>query len=364
MKCSGWILPIFLVAGVGYGQSTTTVVLPVALLPQTVNSLTKTADTAGEDPAQADAAHAAALKEDGLQRFARGTYGKTQVEALQFNDVSSARAAFSLYAKEAGPKLDGSADATSLADGRTIVLKQTVVVLAESGADKATLVALNSVLPRIGGPRSQPPLLPTFVPSKGLVQGSVRYALGPEGYAAIGGTLNAGKLGWEKSAEAAIARYEDRRGRETLTLLLYPTPQIAADHLREVQAAVPETTKTRREGELVLVATGTFPADAAQNLLENIHLRQEATFDKKMEPSFEGEVHKTASLLTSIAIFSCFGALAAIILGFALGGGRAMLRKLRGKDAAADVEFLSLHLANQNPRPKFDPPPSRGPAGS
>jgi len=37
-----------------------------------------------------------------------------------------------------------------------------------------------------------------------------------------------------------------------------------------------------------------------------------------------------------------------------------MVRKLQGKDAATEAEFLSLHLANQNPKPKIDPPASGG----
>lgn len=361
MTRSASVLLLFFGASLAGAQSTT-VDLPIPLLPQTVQNQPLTNSSAGVDASQADAPNSVALAEDGFQRFAKGSYGRTQLTALQFNDVSGARAAFSLYSgKGLGPKLDDAFDSTALVDGRTIALKQTVVLLADSNADKATLVALSKELPRIGGPRSQPPLMLTWVARKGLVPGSVRYALGPAGYAAIGGQLQAGNLGWEKSAEAVVAQYSDNRGRETLTMLLYPTPQIAADRLRSFEKEALPGLQTRREGELVLAATGTFSADAAQNLLENTHLHQEATFDKAIEPTFEGEVHKTASLLTSIALFSCFGALAAIILGFAFGGGRALLRVLRGKDAAAEVEFLSLHLANQNPHPKFDPPPPASP---
>lgn len=358
MTRSAFVLSLFFGASLA-GAQTTTVDLPVPLLPQTVHNQPLTNASTGDDASQADAPHTAALREDGFQRFAKGSYGGTQLTALQFNDVSGARAAFSIYAKGAGPKLDETADDTATAEGRTVLLKQTVVVLAGAGADKATLTALLPALPRIGGPRSQPPVLPSWAPRKGLVQGSVRYALGPVGYAAMGGELDAGKLGWEKAAEAAVAQYSDSRGHETLTMLLYPTPQIASDHLHAIKEM--PGLKTRREGALVLAAQGSFSADAAQNLLENTHLHQEATFDKAMEPSFEGEVHKTYSLLTSIILFSCFGALAAIILGFAFGGGRALLRVMRGKDAAAEVEFLSLHLANQNPKPDLGPPPPAAP---
>ncbi len=357
-----------IVVGFGWGlavaQTATVVDVPVPLLGPMMGNAVRTGDAVvGTDPAQADATRAAALKEDGLQRFARATYGgRTQVEALEFNDASGAKAAFTMYLKDGalGLKWDDAPDPQNRAvvDGRTIVLAQTVLLIAEKGADNATMMALVAASPKIGGPRSQPPLLPTFVPSRGLMPNSVRYALGPEGYAVVGGQLDVKTLGWEKSAEAVTAHYADRRGRESLTLLLYPTPQIAGEHARALEAQTAGNAKVRREGELVIVAEGTFSPDDTQNMIENIHLRSEVTFDKPLPPKFETEIRKTYSLLTSIAILSGMGALAAIVLGLSLGGGRALVRKMQGKDAATDAEFLSLHLDNQNPRAKLGPPGS------
>lgn len=364
MRCLGWVgaaIVVGCLSGVVSAQGVTTLVEPLGpLLPQSVHGIARSGDAvAGDDPAQADAERAAALKEDGLQRFARGAYGTTKLEALQFNDSTGALSAFTLYRKGGswGPKLDEAADQTAIVDGRTIVLKQTVVLIAEQGSENSVVAGVTSALPRVSGPRSQAPLLPTFFPAKGLVAGSLRYALGPASYAAMGGTLNAAKLGWEKSAEAAMADYSDRRGKETVTLLLYPTPQIAGDHFRAIEAEA-SGVKTRREGELVIVAAGTFSANEAQNIVENIHLRNELSFDKPMPLEFHAELQKTFSLLESIAILSGAGMLAAVVLGVFLGGGRALVRKIQGKDAATDAEFLSLHLANQNPPPKFDPPGS------
>jgi len=42
-----------------------------------------------------------------------------------------------------------------------------------------------------------------------------------------------------------------------------------------------------------------------------------------------------------------------VLLGLFLGVGRAWIRTLRGKPAAVEVEFLSLHLAPQNKPPRF-----------
>jgi hypothetical protein len=343
-------------------QTTTTVVLPVPLLPETAQGIARSGDVvAGEDPAQADPAAAQVLKEDGLQRFARAQYGGTKVQALQFNDATGAYSAFTFYSKNGMRSLmceACGADQVETGDGRTLVRAQTVVLIVESANAQALLMKLVPELPKISGPRSQPPLLPTFFPTKGLVQGSLRYALGSVSYAAMSGALEPGKLGWEKSAEAATADYSDKRGKETLTLLLYPTPQIAGDHTHALEAASQNKMKVRREGELVIVAAGTFSADDTQNFVENIHLRSEVTFDKPMPPEFHAELRKTYSLLSSIAILSGAGMLAAVVLGFFLGGGRALVRKMQGKDAATEAEFLSLHLDNQNPKPKFGPPGS------
>ena len=63
------------------------------------------------------------------------------------------------------------------------------------------------------------------------------------------------------------------------------------------------------------------------------------------------ETKKTFGLLANVIVFSGVLGLAAVLLGLFLGGGRALLRVLRGKSAATEAEFLSLHLEPQNPAP-------------
>lgn len=349
-----------------WGQAAATLVTPPApLLPQSAQGIERSGDAvSGQDPAQADAAAAVVLREDGLQRFSRARYGQMPVEALQFNDATGARSAFTYYLKSGARFLkpdERGAQEVAVVGDRSLLLLQTVVLIVdqniETSRDAARMAgALAGTMPKISGPRSQAPLLPTLVPSKGLVAGSERYALGPASYKAMGGTLADGKLGWEKNAEVVTTDYADKRGRETLTLLLYPTPQIAGEHTRALEGDSQSGLKVRREGELVAVARGSFSADDAQNMIENVHLRSVVTFDKDMPLEFHTEVQKTYSLLTNIAVFCAVGTLASVLLGVFLGGGRALIRKMRGKEASTDAEFLSLHLEPQNPRPKFEPP--------
>jgi hypothetical protein len=317
-------------------------------------------------------ANKAALEEDGPQRsqvadYARG--GRTlHIEAIEFGDRTGAFSAFTLIERpgmKVGKEL-GASDAVG--NGVVLFTAGATVVLVNfdllqkgdaSGADVVSLKPLAEGLPKITGNKGVAPLLPSLAPEKGLVAGSVRYALGPASYQAEGGVLPAHSLGWEKSAEAVTAQYSDRRGSETLTLLLYPTPMIAGSFTKSIRDGLAgmgpgfATARVRREGELVALATGSFSGDDAQRLVDGAHMRQEVSFDKDVQPVFHTEVQKTASLLMSIAILSGVLMGAAVLLGLFLGVGRAWIRTLRGKPAAVEVEFLSLHLAPQNKPPRF-----------
>jgi hypothetical protein len=341
------------------------VVPPAPLLPAKfgpwVMSGSPTTGTAG---AQVDSSNATALQEFGIEHFSVAKYapehgtGFVEVKAMQFGDATGAAAAFSFYRR---PELRSLAASQKLGANAAVTANEALfwsgatVVMVKSEQGRSALVAdlkeLEIALPKIGGPRGAAPLLPTLVPAKGLEQGSIRYALGPASYTAEGGVLPSGILGWEKSGEVVTAKYA---GGGTLTLLLYPTPQIAGDRGRAIEASMNAdrsafgTVKLRREGPMLLLASGTFSAAQEKELVEQIHLPMQLTWDKKMPLEFHAEVQKTYSLLTSIMVFCGVGALAAIILGLFLGVGRAWIRVLLGKPAALEPEFLRIDLSGKS----------------
>ena len=314
-------------------------------------------------PPQVDAANGAALKEFGIDRFSVAKYapehgsGAVEVKALQFGDATGAAAAFTFYRRPelrglaAGQKLGANA---AVSGSEAVFWSGATLVLVKSEQGRSALMTdlkeLEVALPKIGGPKGSPPLLPTLVPAKGLDTSSVRYALGPVSYTAEGGVLPAEILGWDKAGEAATARYA---GGGVMTLLLYPTPQIAGDRGRAIEAAINAdrskygTVKLRREGPMLVLATGSFSAATEKELVENTHLPVQLTWDKKMPLEFHAEVGKTYSLLQSIMVFCAVGALAAIILGLFLGFGRATVRVWMGKPAASEPEFLRIDLRGQ-----------------
>ncbi len=301
------------------------------------------------------------LKEDALVRFAVGSYAgegpARLVGALQFKDATGAFSAFTYLRSQLPelrePEMDYKAGrAVASAGGRnTLIWAGTAVLSVDAPLPRQEVDQWLAVLPKVGGRRSLPPLLPTYMTAPGIRADSLRYALGPLGYAAMGGVLPAAELGWDKSLEAATAEVAGKSGRGKLTLLLYPTPQIAGERGRVIEKLIndlgPATlgaTLMRRIGPLLGIASGAFSADQAEALVSGLRLNEEVTFDQKMPLEFHTEVRKTASLLQNIAVLCGVLILAALLLGLFLGGARAGIRVLMGKPAASEPEFLTINL--------------------
>ena len=331
-----------------HGQEAKTVlaVPPAPLLP---DSLRKASDhEEGNGAPSWSGADRQILLEDGIRRYERGaaqtttahgTVAAGTVVAYQFDDATGAYAAYTYLRKS-------NSDHVALSGVSVIV--SDLKLYPESA--EALLKTVQVGLPKVGGTKGLAPLLPTYLPAKGLERDSVKYSVGPAGYQATGGVLPAEIVGFDKAAEIVTAKYE---GKGTLTLVLYPTPQIAGDHGRQIEAEMNRqggtagTVKLRREGPLLALTTGAWRPAEAQATLENIHLRNELTWNKPMPLEFHSEVRKTVSLLTSIAIFCGLGALAAVVLALFFGGARAAIRVMQGKPAATEPEFLRIDLSGR-----------------
>jgi hypothetical protein len=373
---------VVLVAGLGVGAAASSAAQTIMLtepsgplLPARFGEWRKAASN-GETPSYSlMAVNKDAMQECGPQRSQVAEYTRdgrnVYVEAIQFGDRTGAVSAFTL-AERAGMKTGkvlGSSDAVGVApdsEGAVLFTVGSTVVLANFGgavsaADVAALRPLALVMPKVIGNTGVAPLLPTLAPAKGLVGGSMRYALGPVSYAAEGGVLPANSLEWNKEAEAVTALYDDARGKETLTALLYPTPRIAEDVAKTIQSEVSRVgpnfgmARVRHEGPLVVLASGSFSGDEAQRMVENIHL-SEMAFNQDAPLPFQVVAGQTFSLLENIAILSGVLIAGTVLLGLFLGFGRATFRVMRGKPAAVEVEFLSLHLAPQNKPAEFSQP--------
>jgi hypothetical protein len=322
---------------------------PTPLLPESLQSGPD--HDAGNGAPSWSGADAPILVEDGIRRYERGAaqspaaHGPVPsgtVTVYQFDDATGAYAAYTYLRKNSANRVTQS--------GVSVVVSD-LKLYPESAT--ALLKTVQMGLPKIGGTKGLAPLLPTYLPAKGLERDSVKYAVGPVGYQAMGAAVPPEIVGFDKAAEVVTAKYE---GKGTLTMLLYPTPQIAGDHGRQIEAEMNRqgsaagTVKLRREGPLVLLTTGAWKPAEAQELVENIHLRNELTWNKPMPLEFHSEVRKTVSLLTSVLVFCGLGALAAVVLALFFGGARAAIRVMQGKPAATEPEFLRIDLSGRTAR--------------
>lgn len=346
---------------------------PAPLLPRQFGAWQQAPESVGVAPAPPSNATANldVISEDGLARSASATYRRDAsadtliVKAWQFGDTTGAFSTFTyLRSPEYRPVPGVRLGTAAVERGDSVLIwNGPSVVEAEfhGGRRVADLADLVAVLPKVGGPKGQPPLLPTLLPEKGLEAASLKYALGSAGYEAMGGVLPANMIGFDKAAETATARYA---GRGTLTLLLYPTPTLAGEHGRAIEAELnreiatghnPGTVKLRREGPLLALTTGAWTDAEAQKMVEGVHLRTELTWNREAPLEFHAEIRKTASLLLTIAELSIVLMIAAMVLGLFFGGGRAMIRVLQGKPAATEPEFLHLDLRERPGEDGFKP---------
>jgi len=365
----GWAAGIVMGwAMASYAQGTVVITEPKApLLPASFGEWTTASGAPGGGSSLSLATVSkAALEECGPSRSAVHDYtrnGKTiHVEAIEFNDRTGVESAFSLVAKPEMKQGKGVGDLDAVGPDAVLFRSETSLVLVSSAteAEVKSLVPLAATLPKAFGNSGIEPLLPSLAPKSGLVAGSLRYALGANTYAAEGGVLPAQTLEWDKSAEAITVLYSGKGGRESLTVVSYPTPEIASAVTKRVQGQLSSlgpqfaTAKARRERILMVVASGPWGADEAQKLIDSVHLHEVLAVDKGApKPDFNVEVKKTVSLLVSIGVFSGAMMVAALVLAIFFGGGRALVRTVRGKSAAVEAEFLSLHLDPKNAPAKF-----------
>ena len=356
-------------------KSATTIVLPPspkALLPDDFDGWVTTGPSkVVTDPAQLDPANAAALKEYGFDAAVLANYkreGDTLImRALSFDDASGAYGAYTYYRQNGWPREDIGAGAAS--DHNRVLFWQgtTVVDATFSRIGPMTAGELREIahqLPVPTGNRGMIPPILANVPQDKLDGQTTHYAEGPAGYAGSGGALPPSLVDFDKGAEAVTANYSLVSGPATLTIIDYPTPQIAEAQEAAIRAylkagsqAQPPGPKpltdsdqssleVRHSGPLVAVVSGDAVPDDSHRLLESVHY--EASLTAVPEP-VESDVEKTSKLLLGIAVLTIIGAAAAIVLGGFLGGGRALYRMARGRPISSvyDEEFIHLDLAEK-----------------
>ena len=343
---------------------------PTPLLPGNFGPWhsTGTADNAlSFDPAVA--------KELIVQRTDARTYtaeGATAViSAVQMTDSTGAYSGWTLKrATATGEPMRPCAGGNSLgancavSAGRLLFWQgNTLVLIAPSGTHAVSAGSFSDLLtslPKPMGAKGAPPLLPTRLPATGLLPGTERYAVGPATYAAEGGTLPAQVLDFAKSPEILTARYTGRAGNGLLTSIFYPTPTIAGQAQHALEKAIQDRTLTagmlagsptvRRSGPIVALVTGDFSKGQAEKLAGAVKYSAEVTWNKPEGYMDQFTISRTGNVVVQIIILVLTIVAAAAVLGVVFGGGRALIRKARGKPLSSleDAEIIKLDLRGKS----------------
>ena len=320
------------------------------------------------DPAQVDAPDAAALKEYGYLRSVTTTYkrdGETlSIRAMQFNDSSGSYGAYTFYRQNEWTREEIGTGAASNKNRVLFWQGDTVVDAMFSHIGPMSFGELRELakqLPLAVGNKAVAPPILADLPQSSLDKQTTHYALGPVSYAGAGGALPPELIGFDRGAETVTANYSLSSGPATITIIDYPTPQMAAaqetkirDYIKAGAHAQPTFPKpladsdqasleVRRSGPLVVLVSGDAIPDESHKLLESVHFQEDLV---SIPQPTESEVNKTGRLLLGIAELVIVGSCAAILLGLFLGGGRAMYRIARGKPASSvyEAEFIRLNL--------------------
>ena len=319
------------------------------------------------DPAVADAANAPILKEYRFSEVESATYKRDdddrtlKIRAARFDDASGAFGAYTFYLQPDMRK-EQIGDQGASAGERVLFYRGHVLVDAQFSRESAMsgeqLRELAGTLPRPGGNAGNLPTFIEFMPHRGYVANTQKYAMGPLALAADAAPVSADLVDFNASSEVSLARYSTSSGEATLMLISYPTPQLAAEHLKRIDAAhqmaQPQpgvagvesagSFYDKRTGPIIAIASGGVSDSDAKSLLNQVNYEATVTWNS---PSESAQVRDLYKLILNIVVLCAILGGLAIIAGVAFGGFRILMKKLypdRVFDRPEQMEFISLHL--------------------
>ncbi|HJX85500.1 MAG TPA: DUF6599 family protein, partial [Candidatus Angelobacter sp.] len=268
------------------------------ILPQSFHGWQKaaaskiTTEAGNESPTDSDV-----LQEYGFSYMELATYtrdGRTMlVKALRFPDAGGAYGSFTYFT---GPEMQTEkiGDQAASDNKRILFYRGSIFVDATLGQVTAMsagdLRALADTLPK---PRADIfALLPLAgdLPQQSLIPNSAHYVAGPITLERLRIPVPATLVDFTKGAEIADAKYRSSLGEARLTLVGYPTPQIATERLRAFQAATLPGGPFyfKRTGPIVALVNGQVSASEAESLLASVNYDAQVTMNQptKQKPRY------------------------------------------------------------------------------
>ena len=310
-------------------------------------------------PAEQDAG---LLAEAGLEESLTRPYSNgsqtLNVRVERFHDPSGAYEAYTaLLDTDLEPSTVGQL--TAIGHGRLIMLMGNFLVIVDQPqlASTTDLRQLSDVVRKFADTTPLPPIR-GFLPP-GFTDGTQRYALGPAAFQAALGKLGESEFapltkeaGFDFGAEAIFVNYQKAKESGVLLLIDYPTPQLAEQHLRHLDAALSPAEKqagttVERKGSLLSLVLRPPSSAFAAELRSGVHYQTEVTWN---EPTHKLTDPPWVVILGKILIFTLLFMGLAIAVGAAFGGLRVLLKTLLpGKvfDRPGQMDVLQLGLSGK-----------------
>jgi len=329
------------------------------------------------DPAVADPTNAAVLKEYRFSDLATCTYTRTRddgrtlkIRAARFADASGAFGAYTFYLQPGMAKLQISENPETdktpqqgVSNGnRALFYRGHVMVEAQfsevSAMSVQQLRKLAEALPLLSGNSGNLPSFIEFMPYQGYIANTQKYVMGPSALAAQSAPVSADLIDFNASSEVSMARYNTASGEATLMLISYPTPQLAAEHLRRIYAAyhiaqpkegvaVEDSAGAffpKRTGPILAIASGPISESDAKSLLAMVNWEANVTWHQASE---NAEVRGLTQLILNIVVLCGIVGGLAVVAGVAFGGIRILMKRIypdKVFDRPEQMEFISLRL--------------------
>ena len=196
------------------------------------------------------------------------------------------------------------------------------------------------------------------MPHRGYQANTEKYAEGPRALGAIASPLPAELVDFGANPEVVLGQYSTPGGDATLMLIEYPTPALAAEHLRRINAANHATQAQagveaienvgpffdKRTGPIIAIAAGPLSQGDAQTLLGAVNYEASVTWN---ENTYFDKKNNIANLLVNIILLCIIVGAISLAAGVAFGGARVLLRRYfpgRVFGRADQTEFISLDL--------------------
>jgi hypothetical protein len=352
-------------------------VVPTPVLPtEFAGWQVKGAVARSADPAVADQVNAPVLKEYGFQRLEKAAYTRDDgrnlvIKAAVFEDASGAYGAFTYYeSAEMGEETIGGQAA--FLNNRVLFCQGNVLVDAVfdkmSVMSAAQLRVLAGLLPQAEGSKRNLPSLLMYLPKRSMAnnleKNTTKYILGPVTLDRVGSPLPASMVDFKSGAEVVMGKYAVNAGESTLMLIEYPTPQIAAERLRQIDAAHQVTQQQpgvaaildvgpffdTRTGPIVAIAAGPLSKSEARSLMSSISYEADVTWN---ENTYASKKDNMANFLFNAIVLCGIVVGLALVAGIAFGGLRVVVKRFFPDsvfDRREAMEIISLHLEDA-PRP-------------